>query len=423
MRKRTAMLKDYFPVLLIALLAIGALLRFANFNNVAARSPDEWIYTRQAGIISTEGPIAGTRALVEGHNQNSRLWTLPPPTRIGYDWLLAGVMKLSGSTDERAGASISFAASILSLVLITVTGLRFFNPLVALFALMFMAVSPVELVLSRRSWQEALFGFLGLCMVHCTLAITRNPKRLIWYILLLVTGSYIILVKELGAAVYGLCALWVICVLLAKEKSLAKTLIFITASGAVLAAGYAFIAYAVGGFDTLLGIFGHIKDGLLANQYAIDMQSGPWLDFIGGFWVFSPFVFVLFISGVISTFLPWPIAGENGAAKPFLAWLLIFIVVFFGIALLPPYCQNYRYVSIANGPIYLVAGAGLWYLASLVRPAVRSILAIVIPLAALVLIFGAIRDYRLFEKYIIGKSAIDIPVKILRIFPVQENGS
>jgi 4-amino-4-deoxy-L-arabinose transferase-like glycosyltransferase len=245
------LLKIIFPALIIALITLGVFLRMVNLNNVTMRSPDEKVYTYQSRIISAEGPITGTRALVREYNQVSQLWIYPPPTRIGYDWLLGGIMKLSGSNNEKTGAYLSFAASILSLILIAVIGLRFFDPLVTLFALLFMAVSPMDLTISRRSWQDALFGFLGLAMVYYVLEITKDAKKLIWYILLIVTGMYIVLVKEPGVAVYGLCSLWVVWILAAKERSFPGTLIFIAASGAGLIASYAIMSYAVGGINTL----------------------------------------------------------------------------------------------------------------------------------------------------------------------------
>ncbi len=410
-------LKTVLPLLIIALLAIGVILRFVNLNHVAQRSPDEGIYTNQAKVISIEGPIKGTRALVREYNQNARLWIYPPPTRIGYDWLLGGVMKALNRTDTDVGAYISFAASILSLLFITLIGLRFFDPLVALFALLFMAVSPMELAIARRTWQDALFGLLGLSMVYYVLEIAKNPKRLLWYIVLIISGSYIILVKEPGAAVYGLCVLWVACMLAIKEKSIIKASIFIIAGAVSVIASYGLISYAVGGIGTLLNIFAHIKDAMPTNEYAIEYQSGPWTNFIGGLWILSPLSFLLFIAGAAGTFLPIgrDEAKEHGI-KLASAWLMVFSAAFFSIAIITPYCQNYRYVSVIYAPFYLAAGTGLWYLSSWIRPLVKDILKAVIPLLAAVLIFAAARDYQMFEKIFIRTGIMDISVKMVRDF-------
>ncbi len=401
--------------MIIVLITLGVSLRLINLNNVTMRSPDEGVYTYQARIISADGPVAGTRALVREYNQAPQLWIYPPPTRIGYDWLLGGIMKLSGTNTEKTGAYLSFAASILSLVLTALIGLRFFNPLTTFFALLFMAVSPMDLAVSRRSWQDALFGFLGISMVYYVLKITKDAKGLLWYALLIATGMYIVLVKEPGIAVYGLCSLWVIWVLAVKERSLAKTLIFIAASAASLVASYGLISYSVGGVDTLLTIFRHVKEAMPTNDYAIEYQSGPWANFISGLWILSPLSSLLFIFGIIGSLLPIaPTPDNNSDMKPYAAWLIIFGVAFFSIALVTPYCQNYRYVSVTYVPFYLVAGLGLRQIVSRVKPLVKGILIVAIPILAAVLIFAALRDYRMYEKIFLRTGIVDISVKMVR---------
>lgn len=401
--------------LLLAVFALGVYLRVVNLNNVTMRSPDEGVYTYQARMISAEGPIAGTRALVREYNGAPQLWIYPPPTRIGYDWLLGWIMKISGLNTEKTGAYLSFTASILSLILAAVIGLRFFNPLTTLFALLFMAVSPMDLAVSRRSWQDALFGFLGLAMVYYVLEITKDAKRLLWYILLLATGMYIVLVKEPGIAVYGLSSLWVVFVLAVKERSLFKTLLFIAASFAGLVASYGLMSYAVGGAGALLEIFRHVKDAMPTNDYAIAYQSGPWINFISGLWILSPASSLLFVFGVLGSLLrQGNDPSDKNTMRPYIAWLTLFGIAFFSIALLTPYCQNYRYVSVTYVPFYVIAGLGLWHITSFFKPLVRDILIVAIPILAAVLVFGAIRDYRMYEKIFLRTGIVDISVKMVK---------
>lgn len=172
-----SLLKKLIYLSIIILIAIGIFLRLSNLYKVTSRSSDEKMYTYHAKVIAREGPIAGTRVLVQEFNKNPEFWIYPTPVRIGYNWLLAAIMKVSKSDDVMLGSYVSFTASVLSLILAAIIGLRFFNPTVTLFAILFMSVSTPELAIARRTWQDAFFGFLGLLTIYYSLEIARNPKR------------------------------------------------------------------------------------------------------------------------------------------------------------------------------------------------------------------------------------------------------
>src|SRR4051812_9233051 len=93
---------------------LGVILRIANMSGVQSRSPDERIYTIQARALLGSG-LAGARANVRAYLDHPQLRQYPPPTRVGYTFLVATVMRLTGIMDERAGAYLACAASILSL--------------------------------------------------------------------------------------------------------------------------------------------------------------------------------------------------------------------------------------------------------------------------------------------------------------------
>lgn len=414
-----AKLKAVFAAIFSAIFILGITLRAINMPNVARRSPDEGIYSAQGKIISESGYLRGTRLLLKEYNSDNVLWIYPPPTRIGYSWLLATLMKALHRTDAAVGSYISFASSVVSLVLIAVIGLRFFNPWITSFALLFMAVSPMELAIARRSWQDAIFGCLGLAMVYFCLEITRNAGRHIWYALLILLGSYIVLIKEPGAAVFGICALWIFWVLAIREKDPVKGVYFIAACAAAGLLSFSVLAYVTGGFGQLLQIFGHIKDAMPTNTYAIEYQSGPLYRFLEGFWIISPVSSVLFLIGAGGTLLPFgiserPDAIKDAGTRQAVTGLILFGITFFAIALFTPYCQNLRYVSVAYGPFYLAAGLGLWYIVLLARPFVKKIALIAAALAVAVLILAALRDYQMFNKIFIRTGIMDVSIRMVR---------
>src|SRR5438552_13155111 len=107
-----------------ALLCLGTVLRVANLSNVSSRSPDERVYTIQAKVLLQRGQ-AGLRSLIAEFQQNPAARLYPTPTRLGYLWPLAAVMRLTGGRDERVGAYLSCAASIGSLFILALIGVRF----------------------------------------------------------------------------------------------------------------------------------------------------------------------------------------------------------------------------------------------------------------------------------------------------------
>ena len=125
MDRYNALKKATIAALLLSILTLGITLRVINLDNVAARSPDEEIYTYQARVISIGG-IEGIRSLIKEHCQNKALWIYPPPTRIGYTGLYSMVMRLTNRTDEKVGSYISCVFSIISLVLLIVLSLSSF---------------------------------------------------------------------------------------------------------------------------------------------------------------------------------------------------------------------------------------------------------------------------------------------------------
>jgi hypothetical protein len=204
-----------------ALLCLGVGLRLANLGNVKSPSPDELVYTLQAKYLS-QGQGSALRSLVAEFQRDPVVRRFPPPTRLGYSVPLAVMMHLSGKTDEQVGRYLSSAASIGSLLLVTLIGLRFFPFWATLFALFFFVVSPMELAISRRAWTDALSELLGLVVIYAAAEITRNSRRRIWYLLFVAAGSLGLAVKETGVIAYGFCAIWVLWVVFVERKQWAN---------------------------------------------------------------------------------------------------------------------------------------------------------------------------------------------------------
>ncbi|MFC1658627.1 ArnT family glycosyltransferase [Candidatus Omnitrophota bacterium] len=407
---------------LFSVLVLGAALRIYNLNNVNSRSPDERIYTYQARTIAQHGQ-EGIKLLVNEYNKNKKFWIYPPPTRVGYLWLLATVMKMTNRPDEAAGAYISCFFSISSLILLIAMGLRFFGPWITLYALTFMSVSPMSLAIARRCWTDAMSGCLGLSLVYFCCEITRSTRRIIWYILLILTGSYCILVKESGVVIYVFCIAWILYVLCIKEKSFLKGISLAIFSIIGIGMSIVYLAHAIGGSTEVIKVLLHVKEGALSNIYAIQYQSGPWYRFLKGFWIISPVSASLCLVGIAGAFLfkrpdqkiiTSPISNNSRA----IFGILCFMFVFVAIAVLTPWGQNLRYLSTMFPPFYLISGLGLWQIIIFAKAKLNNpSFSIVIAISVVALAFSAVGDYNFFKRIFVEGGMQDLSIGFLMEIP------
>ena len=404
-------------VLFIAVLSIGIGVRL-NHLDFSRRSPDEGIYTYQANEIAGHG-IDGTRKLIREYINDKSMWVCPPPTRIGYDYLLAAIMKISAVHDEMAGTYISVVASIGTLLVLVLMGLRFFNPQITLIALFGMCLSPMDLAIARRCWQDSLLAFCGTLYIYLCGELIKNSKRKILYVPLLLIGGYCMLIKESGVVIFGLGMLWLLYEAVFKERSIFSAILTI-AAGIICAAGSVFILVKVtGGISDILTILKHIKEAMPTNTYAVEYQTGPWYRMIEGFWILSPIFTILAFLGCIVTFLYGRFKAlffsEDVMNTRVIRGIAFFVLSFIVITIITPYCQNMRYVSVIFAPFYLLGGLGLWFIICLFRQNFNNFyFNITAGVIGIALIIFAIRDYRLFKYMFLEREIVDLSIRLLR---------
>jgi hypothetical protein len=395
--------------LMCALLLIGITLRVSNLN-IKGRSPDENICTSQAIIIAQDG-IEGARRLVGQYNSDKRLWIYPAPIKIGYTYLLAKIMKASNIFDERAGTYLSMFCSIGALFILVLLGLRFFNRWVTVVALLLMSVSPMDLAIARRSWQDSVMAFAGLLLIYCCCELTADPRRKMWYVPFWLIGSWCILIKESGIIVYGLCVIWLFVVVAFQERSFIKSVLLVGFTLLGISVSVLVLGHVFGGIPRVLEVLRHLKDAMPTNSYAVDYQSGPWYRILEGFWILTPAGFVLFVIGIIGVF-----SGDHHARQNIIATGLLFITLsLLLITIVTPYMQNIRYLSVTFVPFYLICGVGLGYLTFLAKDffkggAFYAMVAIIV----LELMFVSIGDYQKFQQIFINRGIRDLSIRMLR---------
>ena len=411
-----------FFILVLSILCLGVFLRFSNQNNVGLRSPDEQIYTVQANVVEEKG-TKGISFLIEQHKKNKQLWIYPPPTRVGYLWILAVVMKFTNNQGIEVGAKISFFFSVWSLLLLIVIGLKFFNRFITLYALIFMSVSPLAIAISRRTWQDAILGFIGFLLIYFCCEIIRNSGKIIWYVLFVVVGSFAFLIKESGVVIYGLCIIWLLWVLLKEKKYFLKGIFLLICSILGISISVWYLIFVSGGFSSLIETFMKIKEAMPTNIYAIQYQSEPWYQFLGGFFIMSPLSAFLSFIGIRNILLSKKNGEElfiKNKSKEIFSGILFFMITFIVITSLTPYCQNLRYLSVLFGPFYLISGLGLWGIITYAKIKLNKFcFNLTIIFILIVCVLGAISDYKRYNKIFVKKRILDTSNRLMRDTLIQ----
>ncbi len=397
----------------LAVLLLGAAVRVANVGSVKTRTPDELVYTSQATVLLDRG-IEGTRSLVSDYLRDPERQLYPPPTRIGYTAFLAAAMRLTGVRDASLGAWLSCAASVGALGLTMLIGYRFFDPWVGLTAGIFLSVFPPELVLARRTWEEALFNCLSLLLMYYAFGIRRNPNLRWRYAVMAGGGAWLLLIKESSPLIFGLCVLWA-GLGLVREKRWRQALMLAGSAVAGLAGAVTAIGVTAGGLAVWLRVFRIVLAANAANPYAIQYCTGPGYWLAAGFWILSPLVTTLAAAGLVLAFV-W--RGSRLAERNDGIALAVFTLLSAALPALLPHWLNLRYVSFINGALCLLAALAArriwqWWRASLGEAEVVPALA----LAGLVLLLGTVTDYQRFRERYVQSQTPDLAIRMVLDFP------
>ena len=411
--KLKSSLVPLFLILITVTAGLWARFEYArrDAENVLNRTPDEPIYTAYASVAAHEGFAKGTRISVEQFNKTPSIQIYPPPTRIGYLYLLALVMKTSGRMDLNVGIEMSKIISVLTLFLLVFIGLRYFDPWVTFYSCAVMSFAPMELALSRKVWQDGLMTLAGGLLLLSGLEIIRSRHKWIFVILYGVVGSYICLVKESGAVLFGIFGLFLL-ILLLKQRHFKTSLLLFSVMIKALAVDTVLLSNVSGSFSALKMSFEHFKASLPNNSYVLEFQTGPWYSFIRSLFILSPFTLFFCAAGILSA-----IISKNKEARSYMEGLAFVFILFLGVVSFPEYFKNLRFLSPVFIPYYLLAGIGLNACASTVSVKVKPIFSRVAFSLAILLVTGiAGMDALNFKKIFVQNHAKDLSGPLLEKF-------
>jgi hypothetical protein len=402
-------------VLLAVLLVLGATLRIANLGGVQGRSPDERVYAMQARAL-LGGGLAGVRNVVRTYLNDPRLWQYPPPTRVGYMFLVATVMRLTGVEDERAGAYLACAASILSLAMVIPIGLRFLGDWITVFALFFLAAFPAELVIARRCWQDSVLGLAAILLFYLTMQISAGPCDWPRVVSVAAIGSASLLIKETSVLVYGpclICATWNLAI---NQREFARAGVLLGAAVVGALAVIALLANCTGGVTVPLTILNGAAHGNATLPYPLKYMTGPGYLLLLGFEALSPVTINLALLGLVTTILPvfFPQVLESFRETRPVTILAALTMGFLTIFMVVPHWLNLRYVSAVYAPVCLFASVAVWRLFLTARQNLRPILLGSLTIFGLVVIAASSAvDYQRFKTSFVRQGANDLSVRLV----------
>jgi hypothetical protein len=301
-------------------------------------------------------------------------------------------------------------------LLVARIGLRFFDPWIAAGAVTFMAFSVGELGMTRRAWQDVVFGFFCLVLIWLACEITRDPRRFSLYPLFFGMGSFTLITKETSWLCFGLCGLWVFGVWLWKERSM-KGAALIAVGGAVsIGLGFAVLA-ALAGDASLAFSAAYLATHSSASLGGQWYCSGPWYQFFYLLWLVGPLTELLAAVGLLAMVVSMFVSsGQRSWKHQAERWPVgIMTLVFLCFAAFYPNLQYLRIISPVDGCYCLLAASGLSWLFSLTKrflPAAGSRAFAVLLLMAVAV--EGVWDYHVFTSVVVRSGMQDLAVSFIR---------
>jgi hypothetical protein len=223
--------------------------------------------------------------------------------------------------------------------------------------------------------------------------------------------------KENAVIPYGLCALWLLGILLWQERSW-------RAATAFAVAGLTSIAISLGAFCVLAGsprLAFSVLDHALWHQtadpsnFTVRCCSGPWYQFSYLLWIVGPVVTAAALFGLVIGLSRRPLAEGKRPDSRIVGLCGLITVGVWSFASFYPNIQNLRMFSPADGTFCLLAGFGVWHLISRARhilpgPIFRAMTVLLLMLVAL----GALRDYGVFRSVMVATDMQELPAIWIR---------
>ena len=349
------------------ILLIAAAIRWWFFDVTQFRG-DELVYISYAEQLSTAG-FSQLRSIAEAYASDPSRWVFPPPTRVLYLLLAALGCALAGACSGTTLATISLLSGIGLVLLTLVVARRMFGEWVAILSGLLVALSPLQLALSRRVWADAFFSLMLLLSIWALWEVGRSPRKG-WDLLL---GSALLaamLTKESAVVFYFGLLLAFLFLKRSSGHPIPRSTLAALLLPPVLSV--LILLVLVPDLSLIIRLYSGTFSATRTGEYAIAYSQGPWFRYLIDFVLLSPLTVVLAIGYYFT---------EGGKDDPFLGRCTLVLFVLFSLLAL----KNIRYVSFLDIPIRILAVLTLTFLShrpSFPRVGERGLLLLVLVLAA-----------------------------------------
>jgi hypothetical protein len=258
--------------------------------------------------------------------------------------------------------------------------------------------------MARRAWTDSPLTLLGLVMLYCALAIISDPRSRRPQLVLVLTGSAALLLKEGSVAIYGMCGLMAM-IGLVRHKLWRDAAVLAGGAAAGIAMVLAVLSWVAGSFHAVVNIMAGVGPANAANQYAIDYATGPGYKILEGLWKISPAVAVLSAAGLY-------LARRRKA--PALTGLTYFTLLFGALPMVLAHWLNLRYISVLFAPLCLFAALAA---IEAVQAARRRLDEFEFSAAAAALgaalLLVSVGDYQRFERVWVDQDTPDLTIRMI----------
>jgi 4-amino-4-deoxy-L-arabinose transferase-like glycosyltransferase len=388
------------------LLAAGIALRVWHLP-VMVYTPDEDAYVNFYAVPLLQQGLGHLPALVKDYNARPELHAFPSPTRAGQLWPMVATMLILSDDSPRAAAVLSAVASVAILVAIWMIGAWFFPPWVAVMALLFAIVSPMDLAMARRAWGDEPFAFLALAAAGTFMLHARAPRRSGWAIACLALAGYSILCKESGLLVLGLVTVG-LTIVAWRTSGTRGALLALGAGALTLLVSCAVLALAVGGWEPLVQALHRLSDTSNINAYMREYQSGGPDYYVRGLGLLQPVPMALGMLAALWIALRTASRrGRADVASIGATTLAGLTLAFVAVAFVYPQ-KNLRFLSPVYAPLDLLAARLVWTALAWVRLRRPAMARGAVVALALILLGSALADHRRFERDFIERQIPDL---------------